>query len=96
MLEASLQKRPPDFTLDVAFTTAKELAVLTSHCWHSTATHDLEITVPNAVYHRVGLDTEKHIIVELGRQAVHVMPHQSDAGTDASSPALCASHVGYH
>jgi molybdate transport system ATP-binding protein len=53
---------------------------------HSTAVHDLEITVPNAVYQRFGLDTQKRLIIELGHQAVHVIPRQSDAEFDASSP----------
>ena len=30
--------------------------------------------------------TEKRLIVELRRQAIHVIPRQSDAGADASSP----------
>ena len=53
---------------------------------HSNAAYDLEITVPRYVYHRFGLDTEKRIIVELRRQAMHVIPRQSDAGANASSP----------
>jgi ABC-type Fe3+/spermidine/putrescine transport system ATPase subunit len=53
---------------------------------HSSATHDLEITVPNAVYHRFGLDTDKRLTIELGRQALHVIPRQRDAEVDASSP----------
>jgi hypothetical protein len=53
---------------------------------HRSAAYDLEMTVPSYVYHRLGLDTDKHIIVELGRQAVHVIPRQSDTGTDAPSP----------
>ena len=53
---------------------------------HSSAAYDLEITVPSYVYHRLGLDTDKHIIVELRRQAVHVIPRQSDAETDAPAP----------
>jgi molybdate transport system ATP-binding protein len=45
---------------------------------HSRAAYDLEITLPSYVYHRLGLDTGKRIIVELSRQAVHVMPRQSE------------------
>jgi ABC-type Fe3+/spermidine/putrescine transport system ATPase subunit len=53
---------------------------------HSTATYDLEITVPSAVYQHFGLDTDKHIIIALGRQAVHVIPRQSATGADAPAP----------
>jgi molybdate transport system ATP-binding protein len=53
---------------------------------HSSAAYDLEITVPSYVYHRLGLDTAKRIIVELGRQAVHVIPRQSNARDDAPAP----------
>ena len=53
---------------------------------HSSAAYDLEITVPSYVYHRLGLDTDKRIIVELGRQAVHVIPRQSNARADAPAP----------
>ncbi len=41
---------------------------------HSNATHDLEIALPAYVYHRLSLDTEKRIMVELRRQALHVIP----------------------
>ena len=53
---------------------------------HSNAVYDLEITLPSYVYHRLGLDTNKRIVVELRRQALHVMPRQSDAV--APSPHL--------
>jgi hypothetical protein len=53
---------------------------------HSSAAYDLEMTVPSYVYHRLGLDTDKRIIVELGRQAVHVIPRQSEVGADAPAP----------
>jgi molybdate transport system ATP-binding protein len=55
---------------------------------HSSAAYDLEMTVPNAVYHRLGLDTNKHILVALGRQAVHVIPRQGDI--ESNAPAPCA------
>jgi ABC-type sulfate/molybdate transport systems ATPase subunit len=51
----------------------------------SNADHDLEITVPSYVYHRLGLDTDKRLLVELGRQAVHVIPRQSETVTRAST-----------
>jgi hypothetical protein len=63
-----------------------ETSTLSLRLEHSSAAYDLEITVPNAVYHRLGLSTQKHIIIELGRQAVHVIPRQSDAEADAPSP----------
>jgi molybdate transport system ATP-binding protein len=47
---------------------------------HSNAAYDLEITLPSYVYHRLGLDTNKRIIVELRRQALHVISRQSDTG----------------
>jgi molybdate transport system ATP-binding protein len=53
---------------------------------HSSAAYDLEMTVPSYVYHRLGLDTEKRIIVELGRQALHVLPRQGDVESNAPSP----------
>lgn len=51
---------------------------------HSPAVYDLEITVPSYVYYRLGLDTAKRIIVELGRQNLHVIPRQNDAVAPAS------------
>jgi molybdate transport system ATP-binding protein len=53
---------------------------------HSSAAYDLEITVPSYVYHRLGLDTKKRRIVELGRQALHVIPRQDDVESNAPSP----------
>jgi molybdate transport system ATP-binding protein len=41
---------------------------------HSNAAHDLEIALPAYVYHRLSLDTEKQLMVELRRQALHVIP----------------------
>jgi hypothetical protein len=43
----------------------------------STAFSDLEIALPAYVYHRLSLETEKHVIVELRRQALHVMPQNA-------------------
>jgi molybdate transport system ATP-binding protein len=40
----------------------------------STAAHDLELVLPAYVYHRLSLDTEKRVMVELRRQALHVIP----------------------
>lgn len=40
---------------------------------HSDAAHDLEIALPAYVYHRLSLDTEKRLMVELRRQALHVI-----------------------
>ena len=51
---------------------------------NSPAAYDLEITLPSYVYYRLGLDTDKRITVELSRQAVHVMPRQTDVGAHAS------------
>lgn len=47
---------------------------------HSTAAHDLEIALPGYVYHRLSLDSEKRIMVELRRQELHVIPRDT-AGT---------------
>jgi molybdate transport system ATP-binding protein len=52
----------------------------------SNAAYDLEISVPSYVYHRLGLDTEKRLIIELERQSVHVIPYQGDAVTHPSTP----------
>ncbi len=38
------------------------------------APYDLEITLPGYVYHRLLLDTEKRVMVELRRQVLHVVP----------------------
>jgi hypothetical protein len=62
---------------------------------HSSVAYDLEITVPSSVYYRLGLDADKRLIVELERQAVHVIPRRCAAGADASS-ALCASRLGHY
>jgi molybdate transport system ATP-binding protein len=39
----------------------------------SGAAYDLEITLPGYVYHRLLLDTEKRVMVELRRQVLHVI-----------------------
>jgi molybdate transport system ATP-binding protein len=44
----------------------------------SAAPHDLEIAMPGYVYHRLSLETEKRLTVELRRQALHVMPQQKE------------------
>jgi molybdate transport system ATP-binding protein len=43
----------------------------------SQAAYDLEITLPGYVYHRLALDVEKRVVVELRQQALHVMPRNS-------------------
>ena len=42
------------------------------------APYDLEITLPGYVYHRLMLDTEKRVIVELRRQVLHIIPRDAD------------------
>lgn len=42
----------------------------------STAAYDLEIALPGYVYHRLALQTTPHLIVELSRQHLHVIPRQ--------------------
>jgi molybdate transport system ATP-binding protein len=44
----------------------------------SAAPHDLEIAMPGYVYHRLSLDTEKRLTVELRRQVLHVMPRKEE------------------
>ena len=53
-----------------------ERETYTLHCRlaDSTAPYDLEIVLPAYVYHRLSLDTEKDVMVELRRQALHVIP----------------------
>jgi molybdate transport system ATP-binding protein len=46
---------------------------------HSDAAHDLEIVLPAYVYHRLSLDAEKRLMVELRRQALHVIPRDAGA-----------------
>ena len=50
----------------------------------SPAAYDLEITLPSYVYHRLGLDTQKRLMAELPRQAIHVIPRQDDAVAHAT------------
>jgi molybdate transport system ATP-binding protein len=38
---------------------------------------DLEITLPGYVYHRLALDVDKRVVVELRKQVLHVMPRNS-------------------
>jgi molybdate transport system ATP-binding protein len=45
---------------------------------HSDAAHDLEIALPAYVYHRLSLDTEKRLMVELRRQALHIISRDAD------------------
>ena len=53
----------------------------------SAAEYDLEIVLPGYVYHRLGLETTRRILVELRRQALHVMPRHANAGKPASAIA---------
>jgi molybdate transport system ATP-binding protein len=48
----------------------------------STAAHDLELNLPAYVYHRLSLDTEKRVMIELRRQVLHVIPRDA---TDIAS-----------
>ncbi len=41
---------------------------------HSTAASDLELVLPAYVYHRLALDREEQILVELRRQDLHIIP----------------------
>ena len=43
--------------------------------------YDLEISLPGYVYHRLALDAEKRVTVELRKQALHVMPQSRDRGS---------------
>ncbi len=45
----------------------------------SSAVSDLEIALPAYVYHRLSLETEKRVTVELRRQVIHVMPRDGEA-----------------
>lgn len=47
----------------------------------SQAAADLEISLPGYVYHRLALDVDKRVIVELRQQALHVMPRNTERGT---------------
>jgi len=43
----------------------------------SSAPYDLQIALPGYVYHRLSLDSEKRIMVELRRQVLHVIPRDT-------------------
>ena len=47
----------------------------------SDAAHDLEIALPAYVYHRLSLDTEKRLMVELRRHALHVISRDAGVST---------------
>ena len=42
----------------------------------SQAAYDLEIALPGYVYHRLALDVDKRVVVELRQQVLHVMPRE--------------------
>jgi molybdate transport system ATP-binding protein len=44
----------------------------------SASTHDLELALPAYVYHRFLLDRETHLLVELRRQDLHVIPQETE------------------
>ncbi|MBM3223922.1 MAG: ABC transporter ATP-binding protein [Candidatus Tectomicrobia bacterium] len=46
---------------------------------HSDADSDLEIHLPSYVYYRLGLDRQKRLLVELRREAMHLIPSQETA-----------------
>ena len=46
----------------------------------SQAAADLEISLPGYVYHRLALDAEKRVTVELRKQALHVMTRNAERG----------------
>jgi len=45
----------------------------------SNTAYDLEVALPGYVYHRLSLESEKRIMVELRRQALHVIPRDAGA-----------------
>jgi molybdate transport system ATP-binding protein len=51
----------------------------------SQAASDLEISLPGYVYHRLALDAEKRVTVELRKQALHVMTRNSSQHSVVSS-----------
>lgn len=53
---------------------------------HSEADYDLELALPAYVYHRLALDVEQQVVIELRRQYLHVMPR------DAPSPPIFESN----
>src|SRR5206468_12754888 len=58
----------------------------------SAAEYDLEVMLPGYVYHRLGLETTRRILVELRRQALHVIPSPADTVQPASAMAE-VSHI---
>jgi len=54
---------------------------------HSDAAYDLEIALPSYVYYRLGLETSKHLTVELRRQVLHIIPRQGDTTTHSAVPS---------
>jgi molybdate transport system ATP-binding protein len=55
-----------------------EMYTLHLHLDDSAAKYDLEVLLPGYVYHRLGLETTRRILVELRRQALHVIPPHAD------------------
>jgi molybdate transport system ATP-binding protein len=55
-----------------------EMYTLYLHLDDSAAKYDLEVLLPGYVYHRLGLETTRRILVELRRQALHVIPPHAD------------------
>jgi molybdate transport system ATP-binding protein len=58
----------------------------------SAAEYDLEIVLPGYVYHRLDLENTRRILVELKRQALHVIPPHADVVQPASAVAE-VSHI---
>lgn len=54
----------------------------------SQAPHDLEINLPSYVYYRLGLDRQKQLLVELQREAMHIIPCGLDHCKSAFPPAV--------
>jgi len=46
----------------------------------SEAAYDLEITLPGYVYHRLALERQKRVTIELRRQTLHVIPREDGKG----------------
>lgn len=51
----------------------------------SSADYDLELVLPAYVYHRLALDTTQHILIELRRQYLHVIPREVPSGDRANA-----------
>jgi ABC-type sulfate/molybdate transport systems ATPase subunit len=58
----------------------------------SAVKYDLEVMLPGYVYHRLGLETTRRILVELRRHALHVIPPHADMGQRTSAMAE-VSHI---